>query len=165
MKRPRGIRNKNPLNIRRSTDQWEGTATAQTDKEFVQFKSMAYGYRAAWRTLSTYYKRLKEKKMHFTVENIIHRWAPPKENNTKRYIRTVLLLSGIGGMENLLPPENVMGYGRLFRLISAMTVMENGIRPAEVDEEAIYQGYKLAFPDKARKLDEWLLGEDEYADW
>ena len=165
MTKPRGLRNNNPLNIRRSKDEWQGTATTQTDKEFVQFQSMAHGYRAAWRTLYTYYKRLRERKKHFTVENIIHRWAPPKENNTKRYIRTVLTLSGIGGQENLLPPDNVMGYDRLSKLISAMTGMENGIRLAEVDTEAIFQGYKLAFPENVQDLEDWLLGEDEYCDW
>ena len=165
MTKPRGLRNNNPLNIRRSKDEWQGTATTQTDKEFVQFQSMAHGYRAAWRTLYTYYKRLRERKKHFTVENIIHRWAPPKENNTKRYIRTVLTLSGIGGQENLLPPDNVMGYERLSKLIAAMTVMENGIRMSQVDTEAIFQGYKLAFPENAQELDEWMLAEDEYAEW
>ena len=31
----RGLRNNNPLNIRRSADQWQGMATTQTDKSFV----------------------------------------------------------------------------------------------------------------------------------
>ena len=100
----RGLRNNNPLNIRHSKDKWQGIATTQTDKEFVQFQTMAYGYRAAWKTLQTYYKRLRERKKHYTVENIIRRWAPPQENDTNSYIRTVLALSGIGGQENLLPP-------------------------------------------------------------
>lgn len=165
MTRPRGIRNNNPLNIRHSKNQWQGTATTQTDKDFVQFQSMAYGYRAAWRTLNTYYQKLKERKKHFTVENIIRRWAPPTENDTPAYIRTVLTLSGIGGQENLLPPQNVMGYERLSRLIAAMTVMENGIRMSQVDTEAIFQGYRLAFPENAPELDEWMLGEDEYREW
>ena len=161
----RGLRNNNPLNIRRSTDRWNGVATTQTDKDFVQFQSMAYGYRAAWRILNTYYKKLKERKKHFTVENIIHRWAPPTENDTKQYIRTVLTLTSIGGKENLLPPSNVSGYYKLSRLLAAMTVMENGIRMSQVDTEAIFQGYKLAFPDNAQELDEWMLAEDEYAEW
>ena len=161
----RGLRNNNPLNIRRSTDRWDGAAETQTDKDFVQFQSMAYGYRAAWRILNTYYKKLKERKKHFTVENIIHRWAPPTENDTKAYIRTGLTLTSIGGKENLLPPSNTAGYAKLSRLLAAMTVMENGIRMSQVDTEAIFQGYKLAFPDNAQELDEWMLAEDEYAEW
>ena len=57
MKEPRGIRNNNPLNIRHSADRWQGARGEQKDKSFVQFKSMAYGYRAAWKTLQSYYNR------------------------------------------------------------------------------------------------------------
>ena len=49
----RGIRNNNPLNIRRSATRWQGAREEQKDKSFVQFKSMAYGYRAAWKILQT----------------------------------------------------------------------------------------------------------------
>ena len=161
----RGIRNNNPLNIRRSADRWEGARKEQTDKAFVQFESMAYGYRAGWKTLQSYYNRLSRQGKAFMVRNIIRRWAPPNENNTEAYIRTVLTLSGIGEQENLLPPENADSYHRLSKLLAAMTVMENGIRPHQVNTEAIYQGYKLAFPQKAEDLDEWMLGEDEYREW
>ena len=161
----RGERNNNPLNIRRSADQWEGACDKQTDCSFVQFKSMAYGYRAAWKILQSYYGHFCSKGMLFQVGNIIGRWAPSQENDTENYIRTVLRLSGIGGKENLLPPENVDSYGRLSKMIAAMTCIECGIRMNQVDEEAIFQGYKLAFPENARELDEWMLGEDEYRDW
>ena len=33
---PRGIRNCNPLNIRRSRDQWKGLLKVQNDKSFYQ---------------------------------------------------------------------------------------------------------------------------------
>ena len=47
MTTPRGIRNLNPLNIRRtSTTQWQGVAEVQRDREFVTFKSMRWGIRA-----------------------------------------------------------------------------------------------------------------------
>ena len=162
---PRGIRNNNPLNIRHSADQWQGAREEQKDKSFVQFKSMAYGYRAAWKTLQSYYNRFYAQSRSFTIKNIIGRWAPPKENDTEAYIRSVMRLSSIGGKENLLPPENVDSYGRLSKMIAAMTCIECGIRMNQVDEEAIFQGYKLAFPENARELDEWMLGEDEYRDW
>ena len=161
----RGIRNNNPLNIRHSADKWQGASVEQTDKSFVQFKSMAYGYRAAWRILQTYYERFAHQSRGFTVRNIISRWASPQENDTEAYIRTVLRLSGIGGKENLLPPENVDSYGRLSKLIASMTCMECGIPYSKVDEEAIYRGYQLAFPENAQTLDEWMLGEDEYRNW
>ena len=52
----RGQRNNNPLNIRHSADRWQGARGEQTDKSFVQFESMAYGYRAVWKTLESYWK-------------------------------------------------------------------------------------------------------------
>lgn len=101
----------------------------------------------------------------FTVRNIIERWAPPTENDTEAYIKSVLKLSSIGGKEKLLPPSNVLSYGRLSRLVIAMTCIECGLEYNRVDTEAIAQGYKLAFPTNREKLDEWLLDEDEYRYW
>ena len=92
----RGLRNNNPLNIRRSTDRWEGTATTQTDQSFVQFKTLAYGYRAAWKTLDTYCLRFRRERRVYNVRNIIARWAPPAENDTDAYVRAVVRLSGLG---------------------------------------------------------------------
>ena len=44
---PRGIRNNNPLNIRRTAkDQWKGLRAQQTDASFCQFESLEYGWRA-----------------------------------------------------------------------------------------------------------------------
>lgn len=164
--KPRGLRNNNPLNIRRSADRWQGASDEQKDKEFVQFKSMAHGYRAAWKVLQTYYDRFCMQSKPFTVRNIIYRWAPPEDNNaTEAYIRQVLRLSGIGGRENLLPPNNVDGYERLSRLLQAMTCVECGISPQEVDAEAICHGYRLAFPENSEELEKWLQAKDEYWDW
>ena len=53
----------------------------------------------------------------------------------------------------------------LVKLMGAMTCMECGIAPNEVDTAAIAQGYRLAFPENADKLNEWLLGADEYRYW
>ena len=40
---PRGIRNNNPLNIRRTAkDQWQGLRAQQTDASFCQFESLDY---------------------------------------------------------------------------------------------------------------------------
>lgn len=128
----RGIRNNNPLNIRRSATRWQGAREEQTDKSFVQFKSMAYGYRAAWKVLQSYYERFCLQGQTFTVRNIISRWAPPSENDTEAYITNVLKISSIGGRENLLPPSNASGYGRLSRLILAMTCIECGIPSRQV---------------------------------
>ena len=172
----RGIRNNNPLNIRRTQTVWKGMKKEVTDKEFVEFKSMAYGYRAAWRILFNYFYRFLSMKMPFTVSTIIDRWAPPTENPTKAYIDQVLKLTGMGGNERLYPPYNELGVWKLSSLLAAMTVVECGIPPEEVDTEAIKKGYTLAFDrpfhtetmdeeDNNSPQDETNVIWDEYWDW
>ena len=169
----RGIRNNNPLNIRRSADRWEGAAMTQTDKEFVQFESMAYGYRAAWKTLESYWHHFHATRQPYTPATIISRWAPPTENNTQHYIRTILSLTSLGGKENLPQPSRGVDTERLERLLRAMTTMECGTPYKDVDAEAIREGWRLAFPGKrsyARtqpvpEPEEDLLMWNEYRDW
>ena len=161
----RGLRNNNPLNIRRSATRWQGARKEQKDKSFVQFESMAYGYRAAWKILQTYYETFRRNNQPFTVRNIISRWAPPNENDTEAYIINVLKLGSLGGKEKLLPPSNASSYGRLSRMVAAMTTIECGVPSTQVDTEAIFQGYLLAFPKNKEKLEEWMMGEDEYREW
>ena len=150
----RGLRNNNPLNIRHSQDQWQGAATTQTDKSFVQFESMAYGYRAAWKTLDTYNLRFRREHKPYNVRNIIARWAPLSENDTEAYVKAVVKLSGLGGNENIPRPNRYRNFERLektARLIAAMTCVENGIRMEQVDMEAIWKGYDLAWPGRRLK--------------
>ena len=117
----RGIRNNNPLNIRRSADKWQGLSTLQEDREFFKFVSMEYGWRAAFVILCrTYYGKYGLK----TIRDIVSRWAPAKENNTPAYIRHVSDYTGIGPDRDLGDPQThptnwlLIGY--------AMAVMENG---------------------------------------
>ena len=147
MNTTRGIRNNNPLNIRHSPSRWQGMAVEQTDPSFVQFRSMAYGYRAACKLLQSYWQRFRKEGKPFTVRTIISRWAPPEDNNdTESYIRSVLLIGGLGGQEILFPPDNPLGYERLERLLIAMTCVESGIGTNRVDSKMILEGYRMAFP-------------------
>ena len=150
----RGIRNNNPLNIRHSKDEWQGAATTQTDKSFVQFQSMAYGYRAAWKILDTYCLNFRRERKPYTVRNVIGRWAPPVENDTEAYVRQVVRLSGLGGNENVPRPNRYRNFGHLRKtasLIAAMTCVECGIPMAKVDMDAIWEGYDLAWPGRRNK--------------
>ena len=153
----RGQRNNNPLNIRHSASRWEGARKEQTDKCFVQFETMDYGYRAAWKVLESYWKHFHDLPKVFNVRNIITRWAPPAENDTDHYISTVLQLSGLGGNENFAQPSRGGCYERLELLVRAMTTMECGIPYKEVDVEAIRRGFDLAFPGKRRMKKRFLL--------
>ena len=163
----RGIRNNNPLNIRHSADRWEGARIEQTDKSFVQFQTMAYGYRAAWKVLESYWKHFKRQRQPFTVAHIIARWAPPSENHTDGYVSTVLKLTSLGGKENLPRPFMGIAIDKLVRLFAAMTTIECGIPYEKVDVQAILDGYDLAFPGKRAEAEilENYRHLDEYWDW
>ena len=144
----RGMRNNNPLNIRHSASQWQGARAEQTDTAFVQFVSMAMGYRAAWRTLETYHKRFEAKRMPFTPRNIIYRWAPPEENDSEAYLRTVCRLANLAGNAPLVRPSRAhdrMDREKLINLLAAMTCVENGVKMEEVDRGAIERGLRKAF--------------------
>lgn len=88
MATPRGLRNNNPLNIRRSPSKWLGEVdilSGRQDTTFCQFNSLAYGYRAAAKLLQTYQTKYKL----YVLSQIIGRWAPPNENNTQAYATRV----------------------------------------------------------------------------
>lgn len=53
----RGLRNNNPGNIRLDGVHWKGEKEPSADKEFKQFKTMAWGYRAMFQCLNTYYTK------------------------------------------------------------------------------------------------------------
>ena len=142
----RGIKNNNPLNIRRGTSRWLGRREIVTDKEFEEFTSMAFGYRAAWKLMDTYRLRLRQAGKSFTLENIIHRWAPPEDgNDTTAYIRTVIRLLDykVGGREVLPSPTCKEGHKKFARILAAMTCVECGIRMDEVNKESIEQGWRM----------------------
>ena len=134
---PRGIRNNNPLNIRRSNDKWQGLRAQQTDAAFCQFETMAYGWRAAFVLLTrTYYHTYRL----FTIRNIIRRWAPPGENNTESYIANVSRLTGIDPNEPLGIPSDQPA--RWMALALAMAKHENG-DSADIDTFAMLKGWEI----------------------
>ena len=122
---PRGIRNNNPANIRLSKDKWKGLREVQEDPEFFQFTEMKWGYRAMLRVLQNY------RKLHGceTVADYINRWAPPVENNTTAYIKTVCQYMGVPSM--FVPDVNEKECMCIFA--AAISFVENG-REACMDE-------------------------------
>ena len=135
----RGIRNNNPLNIRLSSDKWQGQVLPQRgsgEGAFCQFYTMEYGWRAAFVILCrTYYGKYGLK----TIRDIVSRWAPAKENNTEAYIRHVSDYTGISPNKVLGSPQEqptqwlLIGY--------AMAVVENGKALPAV---AMLKGFALA---------------------
>ena len=86
VKEPRGIRNNNPLNIRKGNN-WRGELKNQTDPEFEQFTSLGYGIRAALRLMRNQISGFGGSRPPMnTLKKLISVWAPPSENSTQRYV-------------------------------------------------------------------------------
>lgn len=136
MSLPRGIRNHNPLNIRRSEDQWKGLAEVQTDGEFYQFVAPEWGWRAAFRLLTrTYYL-----KYHLdTIRQIVSRWAPSSENDTRAYIENVSRLTGIAPDQSLGNPKQQPAQWLLVG--AAMAIQENG--STSINWLAMLRGWEM----------------------
>ena len=116
----RGIRNNNPGNIRLTDEQWRGEvpASLKRDTEFEEFISPLFGIRAMARILKTGARAGRD-----TIREIITRWAPPSENDTAAYIRSVSRRTDLG------PDEPINFDAKLPDLLDAIIFHENGSNP------------------------------------
>lgn len=115
---PRGIRLNNPLNIRKSSSKWDGKVIPSSDEEFEEFATIEHGIRAAIKIVHTYVRKHGCR----TMEDIIKRWAPPSENNTKRYIDFVEARTGINRYNEI----DITDKREVSAILQAMTMMEVG---------------------------------------
>ena len=142
---PRNWRNNNPLNIRRSKDQWQGLADVQNDKAFCQFRAMKYGWRAAFMLLC--------RKYYYTyrlvsIRQIISRWAPATENDTCNYTEWVAAQVGIDADQQLPQPDDE-GRDTWLRLALAMALYEGMLQPNQlmrVNIWEIVEGWGMSLP-------------------
>jgi hypothetical protein len=150
-KLPRGLRNNNPLNIRRSAAKWKGLRKEQTDAQFCQFESMAYGWRAAFKLLIDNYYHHHGRT---TIRYIIYRWAPPNDgNDTKAYIARVIGLMGYKDADGLQPSDVTMPYPSRYgfmwrRLARAMGQVENGV---EMDYQPLLDGWNMYWNERTHQ--------------
>ena len=128
----RGIRNNNPGNIRKSATVWAGQAPpeAQTDPAFVTFTRPEYGIRAMAKVLKSYFARGID-----TLQEVATTWAPPSENDTAAYVKSLEELTGLQPTARLSPAD-------LPRLIPAIIQHENGAQP--YSPALITQGISLS---------------------
>lgn len=134
----RGERNHNPLNIRRNDrNRWLGQTAWQYDREFVQFQSDLFGFRAAFRILRTY---LRQQGLS-TLRQVIYRWAPPEDgNNTRSYVETVARRSGVS-------PDTLLRFEdeeKMLAIVSAMAWVESAMD--KVPADLLRQAYLLVEP-------------------
>jgi len=130
-----GERNNNPLNIRRNAaNKWQGEKKALPQRgsgegAFCCFEGIGFGLRAAFCILRTYRNKYKA----VCIEDIITRWAPPTENDTRKYICDLCRLTGFGGRERLTESDWP-------RLVRAMALLESGMK---LSQETVNEAYKL----------------------
>jgi len=130
---PRGYRNNNPLNIRKSNESWLGKVSPNTDGTFEQFETMGYGYRAALKLIRNYIG-----KGYNTIERIISRWAPANENNTTSYINNVASRTGINKSRIIAKDD----AASLKAIVKAMSISENGTTYTGIDND-IEAGWRM----------------------
>lgn len=118
---PRGIRNNNPGNLRRTSDPWQGLTPKQADRDFFTFKTDIYGIRALARTLIAYQDEHRLR----TIRQIISRWAPANENNTGAYIDAVAKRTGFDADR----PLDMHRFEQIKSVLEAIIWHENGLQP------------------------------------
>lgn len=130
---PRGVRNNNPGNIDYNPrNQWQGQLGMEIGvpkPRFARFDSPENGIRALGKLIRTYQNKHGLK----TVEQIIGRWAPNNENNTKAYAEAVAKALSVTPWANI----DVNRVAMLRPLVEAIIRHENGGNPylkGEIDE-------------------------------
>lgn len=120
---PRGIRNNNPLNIRKGSS-WKGERPVQTDQAFEEFVSMEWGVRAGIKLIKNHITGFNGKRPpNNTIKKLISVWAPATENNTEAYIRTVCQQTAIGRNDLL----HVNDRRSIIAIARAMAYVECGV--------------------------------------
>ena len=157
----RGIRNNNPLNIRRVAGQrWKGeilpsiqggaTGVFRGATECGSGPSKGSNYPVATEVGGGSFVRFESieygiraafvllrtysiKYKANCIQDIISRWAPPSENDTEKYIKNVCLWSGLGGLQRLTEEDWP-------KLVLAMARQECG---ALLSEDVVQKGFQL----------------------
>lgn len=117
-KLPRGIRNRNPLNIKYSPgNRWVGQA-GRDGGGFVVFDTAEHGVRAAAKLLRTYMTKYGLT----TIDAIAKRWSPDANGYSGAYAAAVSKFSGVAKDK----PLSMSDPTTLAKVIAGMMGMENG---------------------------------------
>lgn len=141
-KLPRGIALNNPGCLRKSNDRWQGLATPPHDGTFFRFATPQAGIRAIAKTLITYQDRrlATDGSVIDTVQEIIERWAPPAENDTMSYVRSVRQQMGYRPGERV--HVDCHDFTQMKALVCAIIQHECGTQP--YDDATITKGLVMA---------------------
>ena len=116
----RGLRNNNPGNIVKTKNPWDGEVEGE-DSRFKTFATEDDGLAAIGSNLLAY----NDKHGLDTVGGIINRWAPPSENDTGDYVRSVASSLGVAPDQ----PVDVRNPEVMAQLSDAIVRKENGKNP------------------------------------
>ena len=134
---PRGLRNANPGNIRRSADRFRGEIVPSRDPLFKQFESLEWGLRALFVVLDTYRHRHGLRRL----ADFIARWAPPSENDTAAYLRTVAARTG-------LDPAAVIDTRHRSTMLAVAGAIVQVACGVPVDPAALRRGWERFIADR-----------------
>lgn len=153
-KKPLGIRNNNPGNIEWGSP-WQGLKKkTSTSGRFAEFESPVYGIRALAVLLITYYDKRKSRdgSKIDTIREVIERWAPPSENNTSAYAKSVSALLNVTPDSKI----NMHDYDTIRSIVCGIIRHENGPGPLKndntwYDDNIIDEGLRRAGVVKKHK--------------
>lgn len=126
-RKTRGVRNNNPGNIDYNPrNDWQGQIgiepkVGSSKPRFALFDTPENGIRALGKLIRAYQNKHGLK----TIEQIIARWAPSTENNTRAYAEAVAKAVGVTAHANI----NVNTVTMLRPLVEAIIRHENGYDP------------------------------------
>jgi len=133
---PRGIRNNNPGNIDfNKANKWVGQVGIERgvpNPRFAEFVDPESGIRAIAKLLIGYHK-----KGFTTVQMMINRWAPPLENDTGAYVKSVADRLGVSPTLHL-----TISLYMLQVMVTAIIQHENGYQP--YNQTVIREGVRRA---------------------
>jgi hypothetical protein len=116
----RGWRNKNPMNVKDSSINWDGETGENLDTTFEEFENHSDGIRAGAKLLINYQGMYGIN----TVEGLISRFAPPSDNNpTNDYSAFVADAVGVE------PTQVIEVKTHLVELVKAIISFELGANP------------------------------------
>lgn len=148
---PLGIRNNNPGNLEKTSNDWVGKIKPGAHERFEQFMSMGLGTRALLVDL-----RGKINRGLNSIAKIIPVWAPSSENDVGAYIAAVERSSGIPRFL----PLNANNEQQMKSLARAMAKHETG---KDIDKRFFDTAWQILDSTEARlhtqKLSEFAPGE------
>lgn len=124
----------NPLRIRRNDILKLGLMPRQTDPDFFQFRSPAWGYRAGFVMLRVCRHRFRIR----TIRQLAEYWRVHRDLEEQEiYIRQLAVLTGMGPEEPIdgRRPEQLVG------LVRALNRVEQGDGPENTGE--LRQGWQM----------------------